>query len=79
MKKSILLLLVITATSCDIFEMPERPPGPPEPKETINDSPLKDEHLMNEVSHGLHKIKINDSTTVLIYRGVESCTMIQLK
>jgi hypothetical protein len=79
MKKVILLLLAITAASCDIFEMPERPQGPPEPKETITTSSIKDEHLMNEVSHGLHKIKINDSTTVLIYRGVESCTMIQLK
>jgi hypothetical protein len=76
MKKVILLLLAITAASCDIFEMPERPP---EPKETITTSSIKDEHLMDEVSHGLHKIKINDSTTVLIYRGVESCTMIQLK
>ena len=79
MKKSILLLLVITATSCDLFEMPERPKGPPEPKETITRSSVKDERVMDEVSHGLHKIKINDSTTVLIYRGVESCTMIQLK
>lgn len=38
-----------------------------------------DEHVSGEVTHGLHKIKINDSTTILIYRGVESCTMIQLK
>ena len=29
--------------------------------------------------HGLYKVKVDDTTTVLIYRGVESCTMIQLK
>jgi len=79
MKKLILLLLAITATSCNLFEMPKGPQGPPEPKETITNSSVKDEHIMDEVSHGLHKIKINDSTTVLIYRGMESCTMIQLK
>lgn len=40
---------------------------------------VKIEKITNEVGHGLNKIKIDDSTTVLIYRGVESCTMIQLK
>ena len=40
---------------------------------------LKSEKIMSEVGHGLYKVKVNDSTTVLIYRGVESCTMIQLK
>lgn len=41
---------------------------------------VKDEVLSTEVaSHGLHRITINDSTVILIYRGVESCTMIQLK
>lgn len=33
--------------------------------------------LSGEVSHGLHEIKIDDSTTILLYRGVESCTMIK--
>ena len=37
------------------------------------------EKIANEVGHGLNKIQIDDSTTILIYRGVESCTMIQLK
>ena len=40
---------------------------------------LKGEKIMNEVGHGLYKVKVDDSTTVLLYRGVESCTMIQLK
>jgi hypothetical protein len=40
---------------------------------------LKSEKIMSEVGHGLYKVKVDDSTTVLLYRGVESCTMIQLK
>ena len=40
---------------------------------------LKAEEIMGEIGHGLYKVKVDDSTTVLIYRGVESCTMIQLK
>jgi hypothetical protein len=39
----------------------------------------KVEKIIGEVDHGLFKVQLNDSTTVLIYRGVESCTMIQLK
>jgi len=35
--------------------------------------------IMGEIGHGLYKVKLDDTTTVLIYRGVESCTMIQLK
>jgi len=38
-----------------------------------------DQLISSEVSHGLHMIKINDTLTVLLYRGVESCTMIQIK
>jgi hypothetical protein len=51
---------------------------PPVEKSMSNLSP-KDEYLMREVSFGLHKIQINDSTTILLYRGTESCTMIQIK
>lgn len=39
----------------------------------------KVEKILSEIDHGLYKVQINDSTTILIYRGVESCTMIQLK
>lgn len=45
----------------------------------VGNSPLKDNYLLEEVRHGLHLIEINDSTQILLYRGVESCTMIQLK
>lgn len=52
---------------------------PPDPinKEVVN--PLVIKRLMHEVEHGLTEVKLNDSTTILIYRGVESCTMLQLK
>ena len=33
--------------------------------------------ISGEVEHGLYEIKIDDSTTVLLYRVVESCTMIK--
>jgi len=33
--------------------------------------------ISDEVGHGLYEIKIDDSTTILLYRGVESCTMIK--
>jgi membrane protein implicated in regulation of membrane protease activity len=33
--------------------------------------------ISDEVEHGLYEIKIDDSTTIILYRGVESCTMIK--
>lgn len=42
-------------------------------------TPLKVIYLMAPVEQGLHKIEINDSTTILLYRGTESCTMIEIK
>jgi len=47
--------------------------------ENVNEPKIKVEKLMDEVKHGLNKVELNDSTTILIYRGVESCTMLQLK
>ena len=43
------------------------------------DNKIKVEHLMDEMSFGLNKVVLEDSTTILIYRVVESCTMIELK
>ena len=71
--KQLLLISLVVLASCNAKN---------EPADTIkrtNDNPLKDIHLSDEVTHGLHLIEINDSTRILIYRGVESCTMIQLK
>jgi hypothetical protein len=74
MKKLIIILITASAlTACT----PNKYPAPADRQ--VNQQALKDEHLMLDVSHGLHKITLNDSTTILIYRGVESCTMIQLK
>jgi membrane protein implicated in regulation of membrane protease activity len=33
--------------------------------------------ISDEIDHGLYEIKVDDSTTVLLYRGVNSCTMIK--
>lgn len=81
MKKLILVLLGITITSCKQKTKLEDllPKIPPPVEKSMSNLSPKDEYLMREVSFGLHKIQINDSTTVLLYRGTESCTMIQLK
>ena len=44
------------------------------------DNKPKVESIMDELDHGgLYKVKLDDSTTILIYRGNQSCTMLQLK
>jgi hypothetical protein len=40
---------------------------------------LKIEMLSEQVDQGLYKITIDDTVHILLYRGVESCTMIQIK
>lgn len=40
---------------------------------------LEIEMISEEIDHGLYKITIDDTVHVLLYRGVESCTMTQLK
>ena len=40
---------------------------------------LEIEKLSEEIHKGLYKITIDDTVNILIYRGVESCTMIQVK
>jgi len=44
---------------------------------TVEKSGLIIQKISDEVGHGLYEIKIDDSTTILLYRGVESCTMIK--
>jgi hypothetical protein len=46
-------------------------------KEAVATEISKIRKISGEVEHGLYEIKIDDSTTVLLYRGVESCTMIK--
>jgi hypothetical protein len=45
----------------------------------VKSNETKSEKIMGEIGHGLYKVKLDDTTTILLYRGVESCTMIQLK
>ena len=35
--------------------------------------------LTHEVDHGLNLVQVNDTLNLLIYRGVESVSMIQIK
>jgi hypothetical protein len=67
MKTILAILLTSIMMSCDT-----------KVSKTDSNEP-KAEKIIGEVGHGLYKVQLNDSTTVLIYRGVESCTMIQLK
>jgi hypothetical protein len=73
MKKLIAITLVaISITSCCTSNG-----NNVEKTKSVNS--IKIESLMGPVEHGLHKIQLNDTTTILLYRGTESCTMIQLK
>ncbi len=58
------------------------------PKQPLNENtsfipPKKEnvriEMLSEQVDQGLYRITIDDTTKVLLYRGVESCTMVKLK
>jgi hypothetical protein len=71
MKTILAILITVLMVSCNVDTKVNNT------KEDSNK--LKSEKIMSEVGHVLYKVKVNDSTTVLIYRGVESCTMIQLK
>ena len=77
--KIILLASITPLVLTGIIFMIKGDKLPPDPinKEVVN--PLVIKRLMHEVEHGLTEVKLNDSTTILIYRGVESCTMLQLK
>lgn len=68
------ILIQVSMVSCDIAAKTNTVTTVDKPT-----NPIKIELLTDQVSQGLYKITLNDSTTILIYRGVESCTMIQLK
>jgi len=69
MKTILAILITVLMVSCNVDTKVN----------TTDSNKLKAEEIMGEIGHGLYKVKVDDSTTVLIYRGVESCTMIQLK
>jgi hypothetical protein len=69
MKTILAILITVLMVSCNVDTKVSN----------TGSNELKAEKIMGEIGHGLYKVKVDDSTTVLIYRGVESCTMIQLK
>jgi hypothetical protein len=72
MKKLLIIGFIISGlSSCLSKELGEEVP-------TIT-SEIKVEMLSKQINHGLYKITIDDTTQILIYRGIESCTMIRLK
>lgn len=72
MKKLLIIGFIISGlSSCLSKELGEEVP-------TIT-SEIKVEMLSEQINHGLYKITVDDTTQILIYRGVESCTMIRLK
>jgi hypothetical protein len=72
MKTIITILLTLTIMSCCELNTNTK-------VNNVGSNETKSEKIMDEIGHGLYKVKLDDTTTVLIYRGVESCTMIQLK
>lgn len=69
------VVLVVTLLSCNANKTPKTPKTYiPDHKENFTIETLSD-----EVDQGLHKITIDDTVHILIYRGVESVTMIQIK
>lgn len=70
----ILLLLLVFGTIALVLLKPHK-----RKKQIDLNQNIQIQKIASEVDHGLHKVTINDTTVVLIYRGVESCTMIQIK
>lgn len=58
---------------------PNNPTGPIEPIRTNSTKYAVVIKIMDQVELGLSKVLLDDSTTILIYRGTESCAMLQLK
>jgi hypothetical protein len=72
MKTIITILLTLTIMSCCELNTNTK-------VNNVESNEPKSERIMGEIGHGLYKVKLDDTTTILLYRGVESCTMIQLK
>ena len=73
MKKLLILAAFAALASCN----PEQ--EVPQMETTVTKTPLQVEALGDQIDHGFSRITLDDTTHVLIYRGVESVTMIQLK
>lgn len=82
MKKLILLLVAITATSCDLFEQPKST-GPIEVT-TTNYKAKSIEYITGELQTsghniGLYKITLRDGKEILLYNDARGIAMVQLK
>jgi len=81
--RNLLIAFTLLLTSCGPVKNDQPSLTPSSPKlsgEIPNHKDiLKIEQLSNQFDQGLYTITINDTTKVLFYRGVESCTMIQIK
>lgn len=75
----ILLLLLVFGTIAAITSFSITKAAQKKDKQIDLNQNIQIQKIASEVDHGLHKVTINDTTVVLIYRGVESCTMIQIK
>jgi hypothetical protein len=75
----ILLLLLVAGTIATIASFGITKAIQKKDKQIDPNQNIKIQKITSEVDHGLNKVTIDDTTVVLIYRGVESCTMIQIK
>ena len=75
----ILLLLLVVGTIATIASFGITKAAQKKDKQIDLNQNIQIQKIASEVNHGLHKVTINDTTVVLIYRGVESCTMIKIK
>lgn len=73
MKNILIILITLCLFACNtpVVTTENNSPAP--------SSNTKVEKVMDGIDHGLYKVQLNDSTTILIYKGVESVSMIQLK
>ena len=79
MKKTAIIMTVLTVSILVII-LTILLSGNKSNTSNAKDNKPKVESIMDELDHGgLYKVKLDDSTTILIYRGNQSCTMLQLK
>ena len=79
MKNLLFILSIILLSSCNGKSSYSGNCNIHDVKESSKTTQLNRIYLMDQVDQGLYKIEIDDSITILLYRGTESCTMIQIK
>jgi hypothetical protein len=75
MKKLLFASLVVMLMGCTSQPVQPAAQETPNPNTRVKITLLSPEM----VEQGLSMVKVNDTLTVLIYRGVESCSMIKLE